>query len=75
MPHLLTGLHQESHVEISQELFVSAHVQRYFLKDIIAGSERLVYSYDIKTKMQPYQWLEKGSPLMSKSKINTCVCV
>ena len=62
VPRLLTDDQKENHVEISQELLANANGNENFLKKIITGDETWVYEYDVETKMQSSQWMEKGSP-------------
>jgi len=68
MPHLLTDNKKENRVDISQKLLVDANGNENFLKNIITGDETRVYGYDVETKMQSSQWMEKGSPRPKKSK-------
>ena len=58
---LLTDNQKENRVEISQELLANANGNKNF-KKIITGHETWVYGYDVETKMQSSQWMEKGSP-------------
>jgi len=74
VPRLLTDDQKENHVEISQELLANANGNENFLKKITTGDETWVYGYDVETKMQSSQWMEKGSlppkkARMSRSKI------
>jgi len=62
MPRLLTDDQKENHVEVSQELLAIANGNENFLKNIITGDETWVYGYDVETKMQSLQGMEKGSP-------------
>ena len=80
VPRLLTDGQKENRVEISQELLANANGNENFLKNIITGDETWVYGYDVETKMQSSQWMEKGSPRlkkarMSRSKINVMLVV
>ena len=75
---MLTDNQRENCVEISQELLANANGNENFLK--IITDETWVYGYDVETKMQSSQWMEKGSPLpkkarMSLSKIKVVVVV
>jgi len=67
VPRLLTDDQKENRVEISQELLANANSNENFLKNIITGDEMWVYGYDVETKMQPSQWMGKGSPQPKKS--------
>jgi len=62
IPCLLTDNQKENHAEISQELLANANDNENFLKNIITGDEMWVYGYDVETKMQSSQWMEKGFP-------------
>ena len=68
MLRLLTDSQKENCVEISQELLANANGNENFRKNIITGDETWVYGYDVETKMQSSQWMEKGSPRPKKSK-------
>jgi len=61
VPRLLTDDQKENRVEISQELLANVNHNENFLKNIIIGYEVWVYGYDVETKMQSSQWMEKGS--------------
>ena len=58
----LTDDQEVNRVEIGQVLLAIAHGNENFLKNIITGDEMLVYVYDVETKMQSLQCMEKGSP-------------
>jgi len=66
--HLLTDNKKENRVEISQKLLANANSNENFLKNIITGDETWAYGYDVETKMQSSQWMEKGSPRLKKKK-------
>ena len=61
-----------------QKLLANANGNENFLRNIITGDETWVQAYDVETKMQLSQWMEKGSPWsknarMSRSKIKVFV--
>ena len=66
VPRLLTDDQKENRVEISQELLAIANGNENFLKNIIAGDGTWVYGFQVETKIQSSQWLEKGSPWPKK---------
>ena len=59
---LLTDDQEVNRVEIRQVLLANAHGNENSLKNFITGDEMFVYVYDVETKMQFLQCMEKGSP-------------
>ena len=62
VPRLLTDAQKENRVTVSQELFDRSNADENFLKNVITGDETWVYGYDVETKVQSSQWMEKLSP-------------
>ena len=70
MPRLLTDDQKENRVETSQELLANENDNESFLMNIITGDKTWVYGYDVETKMQSSQWIEKGSPRPKKARMS-----
>ena len=63
---MLTDAQKENHVPVSQELFDRSNAGENIPKNTITGDKTLVYDYDVETKVQSSQWMEKLSPLPKK---------
>jgi hypothetical protein len=57
VPHLLSDVQKENHLEFSQELLANANGNENFLMNIITANESRVYGHDDETKMQSLQWM------------------
>ena len=62
LPRLLTDAQKENRVTFSQELFDRSNADENILKNVIIGDETWVYGYNVETKVQSSQWIEKLSP-------------
>jgi histone-lysine N-methyltransferase SETMAR len=67
VPRLLTQDQRDSRVAICEELLDRTSEDENFLKRIIIGGEKLVYGYDVETKMQSSQWVGKNFPRPEKA--------
>jgi len=52
----------------SQELLDRSNTDENFLKNVLTGDETWVYGYDVETKVQSSQWVEKSSPRPKKAR-------
>jgi hypothetical protein len=59
MPLLLIDAQQENRVTVSQALYGPLNADENFLKNVIKGDETWVYGYDVESKVQSSQWMEK----------------
>jgi len=66
VPRLLTDAQRENRFTVSQELFDRSNADKNFLKNVITSDKTWVYGYDVETKVQSSQWMEKLSPRQKK---------
>jgi hypothetical protein len=65
---LLTDEQRAQRVTVSRELFDRSNADENFLKNVIIRDETWVYRYDIETKAQSLQWVEKSLPRPKKAR-------